>query len=72
MLAYSARQIVPSDEAEFPPTAGLRVEVGGDLTVVMASGETITLRAGDGETLEISVRRVLDTGTTADGIIGYW
>ena len=63
-----AESITASDSTEIAPTDAIWVNGGGDVAVTMANGsnQTFTLAASQG--LNISVIKVLSTGTTATGI----
>ncbi|MCM2396971.1 hypothetical protein NBH19_12905 [Rhizobium sp. S95] len=64
--------ILPDDDVDLVETTrGLYLGSGGDIAVVMASGASIVLTSvPGGSILPLRVSRVLDTGTTADGIVG--
>lgn len=72
---YSARNlraITPHDTDEIDQTTkALYIGTGGTL-VVIAAGDTeaVSLTVLDGVILPIRVKVVLDTGTTATGIVG--
>lgn len=70
--ASSGFVILPDDDANLlETTRGLYVGSGGDIAVVMASGASVVLtNIPSGSILPLRVSRVLDTGTTADGIVG--
>lgn len=69
-----ALAIVPDDAADLPTvTRALFVGEGGDLAVRMGGGGGVTLAGvAAGTMLPIRVARVLATGTTAGGIVGFW
>ena len=64
--------ITPDDTADLPEaTRGLYVGSGGDLSVVMLSGESLSFVAvPDGVLLPLRIQRVRATGTTAGDMIG--
>ncbi|MFB9949829.1 hypothetical protein ACFFP0_13270 [Rhizobium puerariae] len=70
--ASSGFSITPSDGGDLPETTrALYVGTGGDLSVRMLSGETLTLsNVSSGSFLPLRVNRVLATGTTATAIAG--
>lgn len=72
--AHSATMVVPSDTAALPQVSrALYVGQGGDLSVVMAGGETVTFEAVvSGSLLPIRVSRVNAAGTTAAGVLALW
>ncbi len=68
--------ITPSDAANAPTshvTRALYVGVAGDLALLMQGGATVVLRGvPSGSFLPLRVRQVLASGTTSDGIVGFW
>ena len=66
--------VVPSDAETLPAvTRALYSGTGGDITVRLASGDTITLvETTPGSIYPLRVDRVLASGTTASGIVGLW
>lgn len=78
--AYGMFTITPSNVTVFdniganpPPTRKLYVGGAGNIAVVMADGSSGVLTAvAVGTTLEISVKQVLSTGTTATNLIGLY
>ena len=67
--------ITPSDTAGAMSyvTRALYVGVAGDVALLMQGGATVVLRGvPSGSFLPLRVRQVLATGTTADGIVGFW
>lgn len=68
-----ARSVTPNDGADIPITHGLYIGVTGDVAVVMGDGTTLTFKAAAaGSTLNLQVKRVLATGTTATNIIALY
>lgn len=70
-----AAEITPSDtiDSAVAVTRALYVGVAGDIVLLMYGGATVTLRSvPSGSFLPLRVRRVLASGTTADGIVGFW
>lgn len=72
--ARSATTVVPSDTTELPHVSrALYVGQSGDISVVMAGGETATFEAvAAGSLLPIRVARVNATSTTASAIVSLW
>jgi hypothetical protein len=73
--AWDAWAITPSDSDMVPnaPTRALYIGTGGNLTVDMGAGRTITLVGVLGGTiLPIRVDMVFATGTTATDIVGLY
>ena len=73
--AWDAWEITPSDETMVPraPTRALYIGVGGNLTVDMGAGRSVTFVGVLGGTiLPIRVDMVFATGTTATDIIGLY
>lgn len=70
--ASCAEAIIPSDSSDLSyVTRGLYVGQSGTVAVRMKSGDTVTFEnVQGGTTLALRVERVLDTGTTAQGLIG--
>lgn len=69
-----AAAILPNDALDLAvvPRA-LYVGVAGNVAVRMAGGGTVTLASVPaGTLLPIRVSRILATGTTAGGILGFW
>ena len=65
-----ATTITPSD-ATIINFKALLVSGAGSLVIEPAQGgNTVTITAGAGQDIPISVKRVLATGTTATGILG--
>lgn len=61
--------VVPDDATALPGTAvALYVETGGQIAFVSAAGQTRSVVVADGGWILCGVRKVLATGTTADGI----
>ena len=71
-----AASIPPSDAANAPMsyvTRALYVGVAGDIALLMQSGARVTLRdVPAGSFLPLRVRQVFASGTSADGIVGFW
>jgi len=82
MFKTHARSLTspPEDAAGITPgdalshvTRALYVGVAGDLALLMQGGATVVLRGvPSGSFLPLRVRQVLASGTTADGIVGFW
>ncbi|MEX0279694.1 MAG: hypothetical protein AB3N13_00740 [Arenibacterium sp.] len=70
--ATKAEVIAPDDANELAYfTRAIYVGSSGNLSVVMLSGDTVTLsNIQSGVIYPIRVRQVLSTGTTAAGIVG--
>lgn len=70
--------ITPSDENFLPPiNAGatgvaVYVGVGGQITVVNSSNATQVIEATSGELLDVLVKKVFDTGTSATNLLGVY
>lgn len=66
--------ITPSDAVDLAAeTRGLWIGASGDLALVLASGDEITLAGALGGTvLPLRVRRVRATGTTATQLVGLY
>ena len=70
--ASDAANVTPSDTTDLPvkPRA-IYVNGAGDMAVVM-NGATVTLTVPAGTLLPIRPVRILETGTTATGIVALW
>ena len=70
--------ITPSDENFLPPiNAGatgvaVYVGVGGQITVVNSSNATQVIEATSGELLNVLVKKVFNTGTSATNLLGIY
>lgn len=70
--AVSHFPITPSDTDDLPLRPRVfRADVGGTVTARDESGVDITYTLVDGETLIFSPVRILATGTTATGLVGW-
>ena len=85
MFKTHARSLTspPEDAADITPgdagtelshvTRALYVGVAGDIALLMQGGATVVLRGvPSGSFLPLRVRQVLASGTSADGIVGFW
>lgn len=73
-LASQVVAIVPNDGADIPggPVKGLYIGGAGNLVVTDIEGNTNTfIGLPVGRDLDVVVKRVLSTGTTATNILGY-
>jgi hypothetical protein len=72
--ASSAVAITPSDTVDLANvTRAIYVGTGGDLTVIMRGGQSVTFTAvPQGVMLSVRASRVLATGTTATNLVGVW
>ena len=72
--ASKAVAITPDDSEDIGITRGIYVAASGDLTVIMAddSEEVTFTDIAAGVVHPLRVKRVLDTGTDATGIIGLY
>lgn len=70
--ASAAFPLTPSDTVDLRETTrGIYVGTGGDISVVMASGDTVSFASvPDGAVLPLRVTRLRATGTTAGNIVG--
>ena len=66
--------IAPSDATDLTAeTRAIYVGTGGDLTLVLASGDQVTLTGiGGGMLLPVRARRVKATGTSAAQLVGLY
>ena len=70
-----AEEVIPSDSAGATGhvTRAIYVGTAGDVSVLMQGGATVTLTGVQaGSFLPLRVRQVLQTGTTAGDIVGFW
>lgn len=70
----AADAITPDDGADLAHvTRALYVGVGGELSVVMLSGDTVTFsNVSPGMLYPLRLSRVLSTGTTAGALVGLY
>lgn len=68
--AVNGEAIIPNDEADLPfATRGIWIGTGGDLTVTLTGGTTVTYPdIPSGVVFPIRAKRVFETGTTASGL----
>jgi hypothetical protein len=71
--AFSVVAVTPNDSADVAggPFRGICFAAAGDLAVVTADGDTVTITSGAlaaGVIHPIRIKRVKNTGTTATGI----
>jgi hypothetical protein len=65
--------ITPSDATTLPATRGLYIGGAGNVAVLMSNGSTaVFLGVPVGTTLNLSVIKVLATGTTATAILALY
>lgn len=70
---YFAAEITPNDSIDLPTTSrALYVGTGGDISLTMAGGHTVTLRNVAGGFVPLRVSRIHATGTTATDIVAVW
>ena len=66
----SAQAITPSDTAELTAVSVVYVGVTGNIALVTAGGDEVTLQnAQAGSIIPVRVKQVKATGTTATGLI---
>lgn len=71
-IPESAAAVVPSNTTTFTDNVTcLYIAVQGDLAVEMLGGQQVVLGGVLGW-VPLKVRKVLATGTTADGIVRFW
>jgi hypothetical protein len=72
--AYNASEVSPHDTNDLAyVTRGIYVGVSGDVTLVTASGDTITLVGlAAGLIHPIRAKIIKDTGTDAENIVALW
>jgi hypothetical protein len=70
--AYSAFAITPADNGELAVwTRAIYVGIGGDVSVLMGNGATVTfVGVQGGSMIPIRVQRVNASGTSAASIVG--
>ena len=70
--ASSGFAVTPNDAADLPEvTRAIYVGTGGDLTVRMLTGETLTFAGiAPASLLPVRATRILATGTTAGNLVG--
>lgn len=72
--ASRAVAVTPSDSVDLVAASrGIWVGTGGNLAVITAGGDTVTVpNVQDGTLVPIRASRVLATGTTATGLVAMW
>ena len=72
--ATALRTVTPSDSADLPdgPARGLYVAAAGTLRVADATGVVVDLVSLEAQYHPIQVSRVLESGTTAAGIVALY
>lgn len=71
-VSYTAVPVTKSDSTAYdPPLRWLDVGTGGDVTFIDGRGTSKTLTVGDGYAIKCLITKVMSTGTTASGFIGY-
>ncbi|QRM53919.1 hypothetical protein [Sinorhizobium sp. BG8] len=72
--ATHAFAITPDDGTDLPAaTRALYIGRGGDLSVVMLSGDAVSfVNLVAGAIVPLRASRVLETGTTAEGLVGLY
>ena len=69
----NAFAVTPNDSVDLPnKTRAISVAVTGNVVVVMAGGQSVTIGLSAGTIHYISVVRILATLTTATGIVAYY
>lgn len=74
VTAVNASEVTPSDSTDLSyTTRALYIGGDGDVSVIMAGGQTVTfVSVFAGTTLAIRVNRVLSANTTATNIVALW
>lgn len=72
--ATNAAALIPNDDqAILRITRSIYVGQTGDVAVEMADGMTVTFAAVPaGTVLPVRIHKLLQTGTTASGLVGLW
>jgi len=71
-VSYTAIPVTKSDSTTYdPPLRWLDVTEAGDVTFIDGRGESKTVTVTAGYSLKCLVSKVMSTGTTASGFIGY-
>lgn len=69
----NAFTVTPNDSVDLSnKTRAISVAVAGNVVVIMAGGQSVTIGLSAGTIHYISVTRILATLTTATGIIAYY
>lgn len=72
LVPFGALAITTSDTTEYdPPLAGFVVGVAGDVAIEDAYGVVTTIPAIAGYTYWVRCAKIMNTDTTATGIIGF-
>lgn len=70
-----AELVTPDDANDLAQPSYISIAAVGDVKVTTLGGETLVIPSGTipvGKILELWVKRVWATGTTATGIVAYW
>ena len=71
--ASNGAVVVPDDDDELAfYCRSLYIGIAGDVAVQFVEGNTMTFTNVPVGILPVSVKKVLDTGTTADEIVALW
>ncbi len=70
--AHGAIAVTPSDITNLVTTRSLYVGTSGNVSVIMADGQTVTFVAVPVGMFPIQVTKVLATGTTASDILAIY
>lgn len=67
----NAVPVTASDSTVYTPAlVGIRVTGAGNLTVI-SGGQSVLIAAAANETINMSINKVMSTGTTATGLVGF-
>lgn len=65
-------EITPSDSTVYSPRLqAIVIGTGGTLEIVNSNGDAVSYSVVDGQTLLVEASKVMSTGTTATGLVGW-
>ena len=71
-VSYTAIPVTKSDATVYnPPLRWVDVATAGDVTFIDGRGVSKTITVHDNYSIKCLVQKVMSTGTTASGFIGY-
>ncbi|WP_163531468.1 spike base protein, RCAP_Rcc01079 family [Halobacillus ihumii] len=69
-LGHNFELVVPNDETDLKQDiSGFLVGTGGKLNIMNSNGQDVILNVTEGVVYPLNAKRILETGTTAQGIV---
>lgn len=72
VAAYKIVSVTPSDATTIPVTRSLWIGVTGNVAVIDADGNTVTIPNVPVGVLPVQVQKVMSTNTTASSILAFY